>query len=151
MKTIIAIDPGANGGFSWNDVTGTRISCLPMPATEGDIIALFTLLAHHRPTVVMEQVVGFIPGGGGGAMFSFGEGFGFLKGVAQALKMPLVLVRPQKWQKDLSLGTKKSYEKQWKNHLKERAQQLYPNCKVTLKTADSLLILNWAMNYGQLV
>jgi len=30
---------------------------------------------------------------------------------------------------------------QWKNKLKAEAQRLYPDIKVTLKTADALLIL----------
>jgi hypothetical protein len=152
MKIIIAVDPGASGGISWNDITGTRITSIPMPDTEGDIVAFFTMLALSRPTLVIEQVGGFTgKGQPGSAMFNFGMGFGFIKGVAQALKIPVVLVRPQQWQKDLSLGSKKTYEKQWKNHLKERAQQLFPHSNVTLKTADSLLILYWAMKFGKIL
>jgi hypothetical protein len=38
-------------------------------------------------------------------------------------------------------GEKKSHGPRWKAHLKGRAQALYPNLSVTLKTADALLIL----------
>ena len=147
MKPILAIDPGASGGFAWIDETG-KPDCLPMPATEGDIIYLLReRFCDGLETVVMEQVVGYIPMAGAGAMFSFGENFGFIKGACQALSMKLILVRPKVWQEALSLGNKKEYDKQWKNHLKERAQRIYPNIKVTLKTADALLILDYAQKF----
>ena len=145
MKKILAIDPGASGGFAWFNEEGIALA-LPMPETEGDIVALLRdRFCEEITTVYIEHVVGFIPSAGAGAMFSFGENFGFVKGVCQALRMKMVLVRPPMWQKFLSLGSKKEYEKQWKNHLKERAQQIYPNTHITLKTADALLILDYAI------
>jgi len=150
MKLFLAIDPGASGGFAWNDITGTRTLCAPMPDTEGSIVELFRKTATFR-TVVLEQVVGYIPGGGFGSGFSFGENFGFLKGVIQACGVPMVLVRPQVWQKTLSLGSKKDWDKKWKAHLRERAQQLYPKTQgITLKTADALLILNYGINHSNI-
>ena len=77
-------------------------------------------------------------------MFSFGEGFGFLKGCLMSLGFRVVLVRPQRWQKQLSLGSKKEHGKAWKNHLKANAQRLFPNAEITLKTADALLLLEYA-------
>ena len=153
MKKILAIDPGASGGFAWNDITGTRIAVKAMPETEGDIIALLRNAAHlNMPTVLMERVVGYIPGGGFGSGFSFGENFGFLKGVVQALGLQLVMVQPKAWQKALTLGAKKDYDNKWKHHLKEKAQQLYPRIDgITLKTADALLILHYGIHYSQLI
>jgi hypothetical protein len=34
---------------------------------------------------------------------------------------------------------------EWKRKLKEEAQRLFPNMDVTLKTADALLILEYAI------
>jgi hypothetical protein len=52
------------------------------------------------------------------------------------------LITPQKWQKKLGLGTSKGLTPtQWKNKLKAEAQRLFPDIRVTLKTADALLIL----------
>lgn len=140
---LLAIDPGKQGGMAWVDADNV-VRCLPMPKTEGDVLQLlYSLSAVGTRRCVIEHVVGFIPGSGAGAMFTFGEGFGFLKGCLMALKYEIVLVRPPKWQQALSLGTKATYGKQWKNHLKERAQQLYPHCEVTLSTADALLLLEY--------
>lgn len=149
MNPILAIDPGANGGFAWTDSAG-KIHCQPMPETEGDIVAFIRSRSCDGCSVVLEKVVGFIPFGGAGAMFSFGENFGIIKGAVQAFGMPLIQIRPPIWQKALSLGSKKDYEKKWKNHLKEVAQQLYPQIEnITLKTADALLILHYAKSTNQ--
>lgn len=143
-ENILAIDPGKSGGFAYADSEG-NIHCCPMPQTEGDVLdTLRTLSASGIRTAIVEHVVGFIPGSGAGAMFTFGEGFGFLKGCLMSLGYRVELVRPAKWQGALSLGTKAAHGKQWKNHLKETAQRLFPGCEVTLKTADALLILEWA-------
>lgn len=54
-------------------------------------------------------------------------------------------VTPQKWQKALQLGTKGNKSNtEWKNKLKARAQQLFPNVPMTLAVADALLILEYS-------
>lgn len=144
---IIAIDPGNSGGIAWiNDNTE---GCCNMPETEGDIVAKINeLVAMGCTTCYMEEVGGYTGGMGapGSAMFNFGRNFGFLLGVLAARGVRLELVRPQKWQKEFSLGTVKSSggKGPWKRKLKEKAQQLYPHLTVTLKTADALLILKYA-------
>ena len=55
-------------------------------------------------------------------------------------------VTPQKWQKEFSnsLGKSRDYDKrEWKNRLKGLAQQMFPAEKVTLKTADALLLAEY--------
>lgn len=141
---IIAIDPGAAGGIAASD--GVESTCISMPETLGDLVdELVSIKANGYDTCYLEQVVGFIPMASPGAMFSFGQSFGQIQGVLQALHFRVIEVRPTKWQKELSLGAKKDYPKtKWKNHLKEVAQKLYPHLKVTLKTADALLLLHYA-------
>jgi hypothetical protein len=146
MKRILAIDPGKSGGIAWT--FDDCVSCCAMPETDGDILdTLRKLKASGISECHIEHVCGFVGGAGAGQMFSFGEGFGFLKGCLMALGFSIHLHRPQKWQKAMSLGSKKDHGKRWKNHLKERAQQLYPGLDVTLKTSDALLIFA----YGQSV
>lgn len=97
---------------------------------------------------VLEEVNGFAgKAQPGSAMFKFGEGYGFLKGVVQALGIKLELVRPQVWQKAFSLGTaaRCASKSEWKNKLKAEAQRRFPKLPVTLATADALLILEWSM------
>ncbi len=140
---LLSIDPGASGGIAWTD--GTETHCSPMPTTLGDLVAqLRSLSADGYSRCCLEQVVGFIPGGGAGAMFKFGQSFGQIQGCLQAMSFSVTEVRPMKWQKFLSCGDKKSHGKAWKSHLKGIAQSMFPACDVTLKTADALLILRYA-------
>jgi hypothetical protein len=120
---------------------------------------------------VMEEVGGFAGvGQPGSAMFNFGRGFGNLEGFLICLGIQFELVRPQKWQKAVGLNfppvhkgdyngmtpDQKSLERKRvsslnakrkrdnKNLIKEMAQRLYPKLKVTLETADALMILTYA-------
>lgn len=162
MNDIIAIDPGQKGGIAWDS------SCIPMPQTNGDVLKNLRFLRQTFHTALIEHVVGFIPGGGSGAMFTFGESFGYLQGCLDALGFRVIRVRPQTWQKALNLGKKNPKEKvpagcppevrkaicaanslvdrEWKNKLKEEAQRRFPAADVTLLTADACLILDYGRN-----
>jgi hypothetical protein len=71
--------------------------------------------------------------------------FGLVMGILTARGIRVVLVRPQDWQKPLDLGTRRACRSagEWKNKLKAEAQRRFPELKVTLKTADALLILDY--------
>lgn len=137
---LLAIDPGQAGGMAWTD-EGSQGS-MKMPATETDVAT--ELSAFDGFTVYMEKIH-TMPKQGIASAGKFMEGYGFLKGVCAAKRLRLVLVTPQAWQKALGLGTSGTMSKtQWKNKLKAEAQRLYPREKVTLATADALLILEYA-------
>lgn len=152
---ILAIDPGKSGGMAWLSLNGlgaVQTQCFSMPETDGDIVDLlraFTI-AQKDPVAYIELVGGFVRGGEnrqpGSAMFKFGDGYGFIRGVLMAFGWRVIFVRPQEWQKHFSLGTRSSCATacEWKRKLKEEAQRRFPNQQVTLKTADALLILEYA-------
>lgn len=134
-------------------------TCHAMPETEGDLLDLLRSLksgadieavpgSPAETVCVLEEVSGFAgKAQPGSAMFRFGEGYGFIKGVVQTLGIKLELVRPQVWQKAFGLGTASgcASKTEWKNKLKAEAQRRFPLLKVTLSTADALLILEWRM------
>ena len=143
-KELIAIDPGKSGGIAWKMAYGAR--AVPMPATEPDISQKLKEIYYHldKPTVLIEEVGGYIGSPQpGSAMFTFGRNFGFLLGVLTCLSARIVLVRPQKWQGFLGLGTSDGNRTKWKNKLKSKAQNLYPDLDVTLAISDALLILEY--------
>ena len=155
MKTIIAIDPGVSGGLAVS-VFGV-VGCRPMPATGGDLVALLRgiKVSSDRSRVETVCVMEATSGYAGRAQpasyaYRFGENAGFLKGVIQTLGMRLELVRPQVWQKAFGLGTASACASKtiWKNKLKGEAQRRFPHLEVTLKTADALLILEYALAKG---
>ena len=59
-----------------------------------------------------------------------------------AAGISIEIVTPQVWQKALSIPPRKKEEGRtsWKNRLKAKAQQLFPGVRVTLATADALLL-----------
>ena len=179
MNTVlIAIDPGVHGGIAIDYASAPYpMDAVTMPATPKDACDLLTCAKdiagmNNLPIkCYMEEVGGFAGvGQPGSAMFNFGRGFGNLEGILITLGIPFELVRPQKWQKALSINfppvvkgqydgltdIERSAEKKRvaglnakrkrdnKTQLKELAQRLYPSIRVTLDTADSLLILAYA-------
>lgn len=150
MSTLIAIDPGHSGGIAFQ-LNDQGPQAVPMPHTEGDTVDLLRGLASNpaQTIAVVEQVGGYLSGHPqpGSAMFKFGRNFGFILGVLQTLGVRVELVRPQAWQKALSLGNSKdsSDKAAWKGKLKAEAQRLYPGLKPTFATADALLLLEFAL------
>lgn len=152
----IAIDPGASGGFAIQ-YPGGRIHLEAMPDNDAERLEIIKGAKDYADIesvpilAVLEKVGGFVAprgqdGGGqpGSRMFNFGEGFGFLRGALLALGIPLRMVRPQEWQKQLCLGAPADKSAR-KRALKSKAQELYPDLKPTLSTCDALLILDWAI------
>lgn len=136
---IIACDPGWSGAFVDNQ--GQVNS---MPATPHGIAELLSVRFNPCSILVIEQVGGFVgKAQPASAAFRFGENFGLVIGAAIALGYRVERVTPQKWMKAHGLGTRGALTKaEWKRKLKQRAQELYPSLKVTLETADALLILD---------
>lgn len=155
MKTLIGIDPGLKGGVAvW---TFGVAGCRPMPRTGGDIVALLRgiMSASDKSgvdtTCVMELTSGYVgKAQPGSRSYKFGENAGFIKGVLQTLGIRLELVPPQEWQKAFRLGTASACASKtiWKNKLKAEAQRRFPHLKVTHKTGDALLILEYGLMKG---
>jgi hypothetical protein len=121
-----------------------------MPPTMPEILAW---LNDNRSTIaeqsfaVIERVGGYVRGvdAPGSAMFNFGKGYGALLMALCAAGVPHEEVTPNVWMRGLGVPPRKKSEarKDWKNRLKMKAQQLFPREKVTLVTADALLIAEY--------
>ena len=140
-KNIIGVDPGGKGAVVvWTDCGNMVIH--KMPETPTDLLEL--LKGYEHNSICYLEKVGGMPGMGGSPMFNFGKGYGHIEMALIALKIPTEVVTPQKWQKEMQMGTKGTRSKtEWKNYLKERAQQLFPGQKFTLDTADAALICEY--------
>jgi len=146
--TTIAVDPGLSSGIAYQ-LDGQPAQAVAMPSTEGDLVDLLRNLAAGAKEAVafVEEVGGYVgKAQPASSAFKFGRNFGFTLGVLQTLGIRVELVRPQRWQKSLGLGSASgcASKTEWKNKLKASAQRLYPNLKPTLATADALLILDYA-------
>lgn len=142
---ILSLDPGANGGIASLAPNGAAAAC-KMPGTKREIVDVLSTLPRGS-TAYLEELVKFtgrlMPSS---AMAIYASNHGFLEGALTALGCRIVIVPPKLWQKVLGLGSTKSHANKtaWKNFLKNRAEQLFPHIKVTLATADALLILEAA-------
>jgi hypothetical protein len=147
---MIAIDPGASGGIAYyqdRGLEGKVAGAFKMPDTDREIVDVLKPDAAIERVAYLEDLVKFagrnMPSS---RMATYADNWGFIRGVLTTLNYRIVIVPPKKWQKALGLGESKSHASKtaWKNHLKNRAEQLFPNIKVTLATADALLILEAA-------
>jgi hypothetical protein len=147
QQHFIAIDPGVGGGIAYIDTDGS-VHALPMPSTLHDMDTQLMILctAHNTtsadtPTVFLEELPKFTGKMSGSSMATMFRNYGRIEGLLAAYGARIEYLPPKKWQSALGLGDKKTHGDRWKAHLKGRAQALYPNLSVTLKTADALLIL----------
>jgi hypothetical protein len=147
LENYLAIDPGVGGGIAYLD-TDFNVQAFPMPETLHDLrmqlSILCTKFCDHplRPaTVFIEELPKFAGKMSASSMGTMFRNYGRIEGILAAFGARIEYLRPQAWQKELSLGEKKTHGPRWKAHLKGRAQALFPKLSVTLKTADALLIL----------
>jgi len=144
VKWVIGIDPGKSGGIAVYSVKTKKVYAFNMPQTPEDMVELFNKY-NNNAYCYMEKIHG-MPGMGGVSMFTFGKQYGWLEMCLVLTEIPVEAVTPQKWMKELQLGTKKGKSgTEWKNKLKFRAQQLFPGQKITLKKSDALLILQYGL------
>jgi hypothetical protein len=159
IRTVyMGVDPGKSGGIAllFSDRGNiVKVIATHMPDTPKDVfewirdaavIDAKDLLGFKECIAIIEQVGGYTgEGQPGSAMFNFGKGVGHLEMALLACNIPTESVPPRKWQKALGISGKKKTETktQWKNRLKSVAQRLFPSEKVTLATADALLIATY--------
>ena len=138
QETVLGVDPGANGGIAW--ITDGKACVEKMPDTLQDLWGLIADIAGEfgvRYKAYIEQVSSS-PQMGVVSAFSFGRGYGNLEMALTAAGIPFERVRPQVWQKALGCMTKGD-----KNVSKRKAQELFPDRKITHATADALLIAHY--------
>ena len=102
---FLGFDPGRDGAMA---IIGPHLLPSAVAFDKAYYIrTLEELLLQFRLFAVVEHV-GAMPGQGVTSCFSFGESFGWLQGVLDAMKIPYELVRPQKWKKAFSCTSDKN-------------------------------------------
>lgn len=142
----IGMDPGASGGIAVIDVgaNGTSVSLHTLGNSTDKQTTEFLRFVRSPCRAAIEKNSGYVGGVGntGSTMFVFGRSTGKLLGYLVALGIPHEEVTPRTWQKALGIPPRKKTESkaQFKRRLRHRAEQLFPEARVTLATADALLI-----------
>ena len=146
FKKFIGIDPGKSGGVAvLNGETAKVYAC---PKTVEDMATLMGLclsdVSAHEVKVAVEKVWAF-PTDGRRGSFSFGENYGQWQGILASHEIDPMYVTPKVWQSHYAIkkGLPKTIRKKM---LKQIAMDKYPDTKkITLKTADALLIALYAI------
>lgn len=135
----IGIDPGKSGALAAISQSGEFISFVKGDRTEHDIEAWIraTSLIQGDSRATIEFVSSSKQMGVKSA-FTFGQSYGFLRGLIVGALIPFEVVRPQKWQKVMGCLTGGD-----KNISKAAAQRLWPAVKITHANADALLIAEY--------
>lgn len=136
--TYIGCDPGKSGGIAW--ICGSEVRAAKMPETIQDVWNLFGSIVKEStvPIVAGLEAVSAMPGQGVTSCFTFGNGFGHLEMALTGWGITFDRIRPQKWQKYLGCLTGGD-----KNVSKAKAQELFPQMKITHAIADALLIAEY--------
>ena len=145
MKLTIGIDPGKQGGYAigWDGLANIHLHKLE---EDFEFVEHMKELKRHPDVESIEAVVELVPPFAGkmipsSTSFKLGKSCGFLEGCLRMAEIPFTLLRPQEWQKGLS-GLSGLTSNKRKKVLMNHAKQFFPSTKgLTLKTADSILIL----------
>lgn len=152
---FIGVDPGVSGGIAFIDHNGVPIRTAKMPETERDLFELLTFgciqtaqgfqigdaLGHRR---AMLERAGATPQMGVTSAFTFGMGYGRVRMALVAAGCPFDVVTSHVWQK--AMGCRSGGDK---NVTKRRAQDLFPQVKVTHAIADALLLAEYCRRMEQ--
>ncbi len=121
MAKIVGIDPGKKGALA---CIGDLEDAILMPLSGKDIDgrAIRDFLIKTQPDLVYIEKVHSMPKQSSQSGFTFGEAYGTVKGIVDAMEIPYVLVTPQAWKKKVLAGTKKE-----KQDAIEFCRRRYPN------------------------
>lgn len=136
MTYYLGIDPGKSGG--WAMIREHGGACQTIKSGTCNIKELQTFLCDWKPAFAMLEYVSSSPQQGVRSAFTFGQSYGQIEAILVCCGIPFDRVTPKKWQaamQCLSGGDK--------NVTKRRAQELFPDVKVTHAIADALLLAEY--------
>lgn len=154
---IIGIDPGNNGGIAVTNTEGSFVTAHKIPTIkhktkrkidEDALVSLFKSMDSDEEHVVYLEQVSSMSGQGVVSMFTFGDGYGLLRGIIKTLGWEIIKVRPQVWQSELGLTKKDKSETNTvhKSRILDYVAEIYSDIKITKAISDAIAI----MHYGKL-
>ncbi len=144
----LGIDPGANGSAVAIGIWNVDVCCFGK-STEADIAEWFRDMNNAGEKPIEFAVIEYVassPQMGVVSAFKFGQSYGFLRGLLLANKIPFEEATPKKWQRAMGCLSKGD-----KNVTKARAQQLFPEIKITHGNADGLLLAEYCRRTREVV
>lgn len=158
---VIGIDPGLSGALAciWNGRL-MNVADIPTEAKAGGTVkrrvcgaSLAELLRLWKDdaTLVCIEDVSAMPGQGVASVFSFGDTAGCIRGVCQAVGLPIKLVTASKWKRDMGLSSSaKEPVEARKDRARTLATQMFPDraslwsARAHADRAEAVLLAKWA-------
>lgn len=138
MNYFLGVDPGKSGGAALITPAYQVVSTIKFSETEKDISDWFVDIPPSRVVACIERVHS-MPKQGVASSFKFGQSYGFLRGLLIAREIRFEAVTPGVWQKAMGCLSRGD-----KNVTKSKAQEIFPQVKVTHAIADALLLAEFA-------
>ena len=159
MKFIVGIDPGLDGAVAFFDPATLDLSVADMPTLKAgtggkrvvndDALAtLFDTWAREIRHVFVEQV-NAMPRQGVTSVFTFGTGFGTIKGILAANFLPRTFVVPVRWKKAMGVPAAKDGAIARANQLLPRHAGQWPLKKHDGRAESALLALYGSQQLGE--
>jgi len=144
MTPLLAIDPGASGGLAWRDRDGL-IHAEPMPeGMTAQVDRLRALAAELGGLAAIVERAGYwMRGDHPNSACTFARHCGHIEAALYTLGVPVRQIPPAKWMR--ALGALPMEKPARKRAIREEMARRHPHLAVTLKTADALGLLCWAM------
>lgn len=139
----IGLDPGKAGGFA---ILRDRVLQSCGDFSKIQIVTLFSAVSHMpEKAICCIEKVHAMPKQGSVSMFTFGENYGWLKGVLDAFHIPYQEIPPQTWKKEFGLNSDKIKSIEVARQLFPDAELTPPNCRKPHDgIAEALLMAEYA-------
>ena len=129
MRYLLGIDPGLSGALALYDPMMESLETYPMPVIKAgtaskrvvdelELARMIDSFSGSIKKVVIERVHA-MPKQGVTSVFTFGMGYGILRGIVAANFLPVEYVTPQKWKKGLRVPA-------LKDGSRARASEIFP-------------------------
>ena len=143
--TFLGIDPGRKGALAIVRPTEALVYRFDSETYRRMLMSV----AESDCFCVMEHV-GAMPGQGVTSMFSFGENFGWIRGVLDSFHIRYELVRPQTWKKALCVTADKQTSIARCKELFPAVRLIPKGCRVEQDgMAEALLLAYYAREFEQ--
>jgi hypothetical protein len=156
MATFLGLDPGKTGGLVAIDGDGLILSWLVMPVGHRDIWEWLTQWREDpgKTRAAVEWIHPAIQGVGKASMSKLYGNYTALQMGLVAAGIRLDTVKPRDWQKAVGISprNKSESDRQWKDRLRARAQELFPEVGLwnmprtkgkQLAVCDAMMIAEW--------
>jgi hypothetical protein len=149
----IGCDPGLDGGLAAITPEGLNLRVMPAVAVgkrrqlDEQAIVRWLMGFPAANTRVFIELVASRPKQGVVAMFSFGTGWGLVRGICAGLGLSYELVRPQEWQGEMLKGQPEGSEYLVASHLWPNAE--WRASERAVKAHDGLLDAALIAEFGR--